>query len=100
MLEIIFLCQTFILLLQSALAGANSPPSSSQWKGAPIVDTCQANLIEERFEGFSTLRYSYFAESTGICEDQVNATQCHRKKLKFEEKNMQSSEAVLGLNFE
>ena len=46
------------------------------------------------------MRHSYFAESTGICEDQANATQCHRKKLKFEEKNMQSSEVVLGLNFE
>ena len=45
------------------------------------------------------MRYSYFAESTGSCQDQVDETHCHGEKLKIEEKSMQSSEAV-GLNFE
>ena len=54
--------------------------------GAPIRDPCEANLIEEGFEGFSTLRYSYLAESTGTCRDQVDPTLCHGEKLRFEEK--------------
>ena len=49
-------------------------------------DTSQTNLIEERFEGFSTVRYSYLAESTGTCRDQVDPTLCHGEKLRFEEK--------------
>ena len=55
-------------------------------KGAPIRDTCQTNLIEEGFEGFSTARYSYPAESAGSLRDQVDPTLCHGEKLRFEEK--------------
>ena len=58
-------------------------------KGAPMRDTCQTNLIEERFEGFSTVRYfkySYLADSTGTCRDQVHPTLCHGEKLRLEEK--------------
>ena len=51
-----------------------------------MQDTCQTNLIEERFEGFSTVRYSYLAEGTGTCRDQVDLTLCHGEKLRFEEK--------------
>ena len=40
----------------------------------------------KRFEGFSTVRYSYLVESTGGCRDQVDPTHCHGEKLRFEEK--------------
>ena len=52
-------------------------------KDAPIRDTCQNNLIEEGFEGFSTVRCSYLAESTGSCRDQVHRTLFHGEKLRF-----------------
>ena len=55
-------------------------------EGAPILDICQTNLIEEGFEAVSTVRYSYFAESTGSCQDQVDATHCHGEALRFDER--------------
>ena len=65
-----------------------------------LVFLLTSNLGEEGFEGISTVRYSYLAESTGSCRDQVGPTLCHGQKLRFEENSMQSSEAVLALNFE
>ena len=83
LLAITFLCQALILLLQPVLAGANFPSIFFSVDGAPILGTCQANLIEEGFEGFSALRYSYFAESSGSCQDQVDATHYHGEKTKI-----------------
>ena len=62
--------------------------------------TSPTNIFSRRkgVEGFSTVRYSYLAESTGGCRDQVDPTHCHGEKLRFEENSMQSSEAVLALN--
>ena len=62
---IIFLWRAFILFLQPAFAAAIFVSIFFSVKGASRRDTCQTNLIEERFEGFSTVRYSYLAESTG-----------------------------------
>ena len=44
------------------------------------------------------MRYSYFAESTGSCQNQVDPTLRHGEKLRYEENSMRSSEAVLALN--
>ena len=84
--RLIFLWRAFILFLQPAFAATVFVPIFFSVKGAPIRDTCQTNLIEERFEGFSTVRYSYLAVSTGSCRDQVDPTLCHGEKLRFEEK--------------
>ena len=84
--RLIFLWRAFILFLQPAFTGAIFVSIFFSVKGAPMRDTCQTNLIEERFEGFSTVRYSYLAESTGTCRDQVDPTLCHGEKLRFEEK--------------
>ena len=84
--EYFFLWCAFILSLQPAFAAAIFVSISFSVKGAPIRDTCQTNLIEEGFEGFSTVRYSYLAVSTGSCRDQVDPTLCHGEKLRFEEK--------------
>ena len=54
-------------------------------KSAPIQDTCQTNLIGEGFEGISTVRYPYLAESTGSRLDQVDPAICHGEKLRFED---------------
>ena len=71
-----FLWRAFILFLQTPFAAAGFVSIFFSVKGAPMRDTCQTNLIEERFEGFITVRYSYLAESTGTCRDQVDPTLC------------------------
>ena len=81
-----FVWRAFILFLQPAFAAAICVSIFFSVKGAPMRDTCQTNLIEERFEGFSIVNYSYLAESTGTCRDQVDPTLCHGEKLRFEEK--------------
>ena len=80
------LWRPFILFLQPAFAAAIFVSIFFSVNGAPIRDPCEANLIEEGFEGFSTLGYSYLEESTGTCRDQVDPALCHGEKLRFEEK--------------
>ena len=91
-------CRGKLLVTNFSLADFHLVPAASRFaaaifasiffsvKGAPIRDTCQTNLIEEGFEGFSTVRYSYLAESTGSRQDQVDPRLCHGEKLRFEEK--------------
>ena len=99
--RLIFLWRAFILFLQPAFAAVIFVSIFFSVKGAPMRDTCQTTLIEERFEEFSTVRYSYLAESTAsLVPVEIKYTQhfVMERNWDLKRNSMQSSEAVLALN--
>ena len=71
-----FLWQAFILFLPPAFTASIFVSIFFSVNGALIRNTCRTYLIEE---GFSTMRQSYFEESTGSRRDQIDPTLSRRE---------------------